>query len=577
MTGEEPSSGSFFWCDGDVNLHEQLISWTCWCQDFHATTPRVEFYGIDGETFDISIHHLLQLTSHFDRALRRFAERSMGDIRDNPMAMMSDFDIESIRAAFTYALERTEPEGERSDVAKVLESYQIYYSGNPQNMTVDSFEDGDSGVLDSEEWDPVTQLFHNGRMYRRKWFYSSPEKSGWYYLCNGKKVCGCHGSVFVDKNGIISTVSGHLNECEEVASEDGSLCFEDAECLLSLRRYGMSENRSQSPSRAILDFLESNPQFTDNLAKYDIRSLLAIIGNRGTSPDEKNFPAYGVATNFVKMDVRLDSMHIMVLATDEMLEFANCVDWIMFDGTFKCVPKRFYQMVTILGRCIESQKFVPIIHFLLPNKTQSAYRAMLELLDTQIRFAYVTRITSDFEKGLQNEIQLWVSRNEIEASVQGCRFHFVQSIRKRMKQLYGRIIDKDLTKKRLLRLMGWLPFLRREIVENLLAELQRRKTGIEKFLKYFIQYWMGKFDEWSIDRTESTRATNNAIESYHSIIGERLGKHPNMRRFLRNLVIVDQERIRSSGERSEPQCQAMPVEEEILFQFQIVLEGMPMR
>ena len=56
-------------------------------------------------------------------------------------------------------------------------------------------------------------------------------------------------------------------------------------------------------------------------------------------------------------------------------------------------------------------------------------------------------ITSYFEKGLQNEIQLWLSLNEMEASVQGCRFHFIQSIRKRMKQFYGRAIDRDLTKK----------------------------------------------------------------------------------------------------------------------------------
>ena len=94
----------------------------------------------------------------------------------------------------------------------------------------------------------------------------------------------------MDKSGVLTIVSGHLNECEEVAAKDGRQRFEDAEVLLSLRSYGMSENRSRSPFAAILDFIESNPQFTDNLAKYDIRSLLAILGNCGTLSDEKNFP-----------------------------------------------------------------------------------------------------------------------------------------------------------------------------------------------------------------------------------------------------------------------------------------------
>ena len=143
--------------------------------------------------------------------------------------------------------------------------------------------------------------------------------------------------------------------------------FEDAEFLLSLRRH-QSANPGASPCMVIQDFLECHPEYLDNFGRYELESLLDLLGDNAVNSLEP--PRYGKTSNFVRMDMWFAGLHIMVIGSDEMLEFSQSVDWIMFDGTFKCVPKPFYQLVTVLGCSIQSRKLVPLMHFLLPGKTQ---------------------------------------------------------------------------------------------------------------------------------------------------------------------------------------------------------------
>ena len=156
--------------------------------------------------------------------------------------------------------------------------------------------------------------------------------------------------------------------------------FEDAEFLLSLKRH-RNANPGKSPCMIIQEFLEYHPGFSDNFSRYDLESLVYLLEDTVTSSFDP--PRYGKASAFVRMDMWFDGLHIMVIGSDDMLAFSRSVDWVLFDGTFKCVPKPFYQLVTVLGCSIQTRKFVPIVHFLLPSKTQATYRAMFEILDTQ--------------------------------------------------------------------------------------------------------------------------------------------------------------------------------------------------
>lgn len=563
--------GDFLWYGSD--LHHAVIAWAYW-REIDGVKPTVDFYSASGEVYQIKISSLLQFTEYFDRALKRFAQR---DAPGDSFAVMTPFPVRAIEACYENLLEgRPVPEEVQDDVAELRETYQLLDADPLMDPLMDPYDEifeGDDGLVDDEEAekDPPKVLLHNDKLYRRRKWHATATKRGWYYLCSNHQKCGCKGSVFVNTDDEVSTLSEHSPECTDEVTEQRSFMFEDAEFLSSLKRH-RNANPGKSPCMIIQEFLECHPEFLDNFNRHDLESLVDLLGDAVS--DSFDPPRYGKASAFVRMDIFFAGLHIMVLGSDDMLAFSQSVDWLLFDGTFKCVPKPFYQLVTVLGCSIQTRKFVPIVHFLLPSKTQATYRAMFEILDTLTTFDCVNRITADFEKGLQNEILLWLSRNQMEATLHGCRFHFVQALRKKMKALYGRLIDKDVKVKTILHLITWLPFLERDVCENLLMELNQRKTGIEKFLRYFGRFWMPRYDEWSI--SDDRRTTNNAIESYHSVLSEAMSKHPSISRFLMNLSIIDDERVRNAANPSRQNADTVPVCDEILYQFQEALTWFPM-
>ena len=562
--------GDFIWRRPDS--HQAVIAWAYWREMQDGSSPRVEFYSVDGECYEMAISALLQATDYFDRALRRFAQRE-DDVGGRTMAIMTPFPMKTIEACFANLLDgRLVPDEVQTDVDKLREAYQLH-DAEPLLAPLEIFDDDDDVFVgeDDNEKEPPKLLLYNNKCYRRRKRYARSTKKGWYYLCKNHRKCGCKGSIFVEANDTVSILSEHAPECTEMESDHRSMTFEGAEFLLSLKRH-QAVNPS-SPCIVIQDFLNLHPEFSDSFRSYDIDSLISLLED--TVADSVCAPRYGKASDFVRMDIWLASLHIMVIGSDEMLACSRSVDWIMFDGTFKCVPKPFYQLVTVLGCSIETRRFVPLVHFLLPGKKQAMYRAMFELLDIEIAFDRVNRITADFEKGLQNEILLWVSRNQMEATLHGCRFHFVQALRKKMRSIYGRAIDKDLKVKTLFHLITWFPFLERDVVENFVMELNRRETGIDKFLRYFVRFWMPRYDEWAINNDR--RTTNNAIESYHSILTERMTKHPSIGRFLMNLSLIDAERMRNAVNPARQSEDNAPVSDEIIFQFQEALAWFPMK
>lgn len=570
LTNQEFPRDSFAWREFDV--HRSIIAWAYWCEISCHIRPQVEFYDTEGGFYEIPILSLLQVTEYFDQALKRSAERQTIVHGKISVAIITHFPFNVIETCFNHALLGFPVPSELEfDVGNVSATYNIRII-EPLHQILDDGDDHFS--IDSEDGhdDPPEYLLHNGRPYWRHKWYSKGKRCGWYYRCENRKLCNCKGSIFVSLQSEISTVSGHVPECYQITRENGPMFLEDVSFLLALRKHRM-QHVSKTPCEVILDFLECHPEFSDNCQRYDVQSLVDLVGEE--VPTIANATPYGKAANFVRMEMRLDSLHIIVVGNDEMLNCSQSVNWLMVDGTFKCVPKPFYQLVTVMGCLVETGKFVPIIHFLLPGKTQANYRAMFDILDTQTNFTCVNRITSDFEQGLQNEIELWMSRNQMEASFRGCRFHFAQALRKRMKKLYGSAINTDVKMKTLLRLITWFPLLTRDNVENIVIELQRRHTGIEKFLQYFVRFWIPKYDEWALN--DDVRSTNNALEGYHSVLGEKMSKHPSISRFLMTLSMIDNERIRDSINPSRRSQNPVPVYQEIIYQFQEALKWFPMK
>lgn len=90
-----------------------------------------------------------------------------------------------------------------------------------------------------------------------------------------------------------------------------------------------------------------------------------------------------------------DSNRMIVFGTQENLaRLKSCKRWFA-DGTFKTVPKLFYQLYTVHG--CRKDKTYPLIYALLPNKQRKTYLKLLRELKRLRPDLNPCSISSDFE------------------------------------------------------------------------------------------------------------------------------------------------------------------------------------
>jgi hypothetical protein len=103
---------------------------------------------------------------------------------------------------------------------------------------------------------------------------------------------------------------------------------------------------------------------------------------------------------------------------------------LFIDGTFKCVPKPFSQLLIVMVRDAALDHYIPVFYVLVQRKTQWTYwNALNEIIVSLGGKISVSQVHCDFEKGLINAIR------EIfpEARVVGCLFHWKQALLRKMK------------------------------------------------------------------------------------------------------------------------------------------------
>jgi len=93
---------------------------------------------------------------------------------------------------------------------------------------------------------------------------------------------------------------------------------------------------------------------------------------------------------------------------------------VFIDGTFKIVPKPFYQCLIIMVFDEQTDSFVPVFYVLLTSKTEQIYRHALYWVKASSDYKMKPdRITCDFEKALHNAIAIEFP----SAVINGCLFH----------------------------------------------------------------------------------------------------------------------------------------------------------
>ena len=232
-----------------------------------------------------------------------------------------------------------------------------------------------------------------------------------------------------------------------------------------------------------------------------------------------------------------------VFGSNHMIDMLKDTSDTQFDGTFKVVPRLFYQLFTIFIN-VKSHS-LPGLHILMTGKTEKLYRAVMITIRILIPGFNPAFAIGDFEQAPRNAL------TDIFPSVTiiGCWFHFTKAVFEKVKKLgLSRLYKTNQLFRIWIRKLMALPFLPEEHIRHTylsldipLADLlDSEKELVHKFKSYFNKFWINGNANLSVFYYE--KATNNGAESYHKSLKSYIRvPHPNIWKFMASLndVISD--------------------------------------
>ena len=116
-----------------------------------------------------------------------------------------------------------------------------------------------------------------------------------------------------------------------------------------------------------------------------------------------------------------DSNRIVMFGSETYLKEFSKTSHMACDGTFKACPTMWKQLVTIPS--VHNSWSIPVLFDLLPDKKETSYKRMFDVLKKECPSLKPTDCMVDFEIGLQNAIK----KSFPNIKVVGCLFHLSQA------------------------------------------------------------------------------------------------------------------------------------------------------
>lgn len=199
------------------------------------------------------------------------------------------------------------------------------------------------------------------------------------------------------------------------------------------------------------------------------------------------------------------------------------------DGTFKRVPKPFYQIYTVhidLSTNVEVTNVVPVLYALLPNKTEITYTRLFNLIRHQLSIN-IEIFKCDFEKAQINAVKSTFPG----AIVTGCYFHFNQAVWKKAKAIG---ICEHPAGRHITRLCASIPLLPAQHIPTCwqtITEKMEKSEKMGQFQAYFEKQWVSMGPTISCG-TDKRRRSNNALEGWNRRLNIRMPHKPTLIRFI---------------------------------------------
>ena len=225
---------------------------------------------------------------------------------------------------------------------------------------------------------------------------------------------------------------------------------------------------------------------------------------------------------------KTDEKRLIIFTTQKNLQMLDeNPDW-GSDGTHGLAPKKLCKQLYTLHTHVHGQN-LPMVYALLPNKTQSTYVKLFQMINKSISVK-PSSINIVFEKATFNAIKIvWP-----KCRIYGCFFHLSQAILRYVNKRWKTVYKNDPEFRKTYRQLQALAFVPIDDVVWAFESLQKQSPeSFKPILSYFERTYIGKLvensktfretprftiDSWNLfDRVmNKLPRTNNALESWHS-------------------------------------------------------------
>lgn len=229
---------------------------------------------------------------------------------------------------------------------------------------------------------------------------------------------------------------------------------------------------------------------------------------------------------------------IIIFGKPSAKQYLKKFDKFYGDGTFKVVPRLFYQLYSLhvdISQNKDTVNFVPLIYILLSNKSQNTYERLFKILKDQFT-VHINYYKCDYEIATINAIKNIFP----DVKVSGCYYHFSNAVWKKSKELgfdnvVANIGDVEVNMTLLYIQLALLP---PNMIPEGYLDLSHLLTGNEvfdKFNKYFTNQWIRIITCHTFSCYKEKFRTTNAIEGWHRRINARIPPKPSIFFFIQLL------------------------------------------